>query len=312
MYRSLLVPLDGSSFGEHAIPLALALARRSGAVLHLLHVLEPVETAFPEAPLPPDHGLGPALHARQREYLDRLHKRLEGVTPVPVRATLLDGDVPAGVWAYAREVSADLVLMTTHGRGAVGRFWLGSVADRLLRHLAMPMVLTRPHEGPIDWTREPEVRHILLPLDGTPVGEEVIEPAVTLGALMGAAFTLLRVLRPVLPSPLVLEPPSVAAGVQELTDRVHGLHEQMRREAEGYLDGVAARLRDSGLAVSTKVTFEDQPARAILREGEPPAADLIALGTHARGGLSRLLLGSVADKVIRAADVPVLVRRPGG
>jgi nucleotide-binding universal stress UspA family protein len=312
MYRSLLVPLDGSSFGEHALPLAVTLARRSGATLHLLHVLEPVVVAFPEAPLPPDPGLEPALRAHQKAYLEGVVRRVAAAAPVSVRAILHEGDVSAGIAEQVRSVGADLVLMTTHGRGAFGRFWLGSIADRLVRHLDVPMVLTHPHEGPVDLAHEPALGRILLPLDGTAVSEQVIEPAVELGALVGAEFTLLRVVRPVMPSPLTVDPPTVAAGVQDLLDRVEHLHEQLRKEAQDYLEGVAARLRGRGLKVRTKVAVQDPPAAAILGESQPQEADLVALGTHARGGLSRLLLGSVADKVIRAAAVPVLVRRPGG
>jgi nucleotide-binding universal stress UspA family protein len=310
MYRSLLVPLDSSPFGEHALPLALALAARTGATLHLVHVLMPSAVAVPDTPLPTDPRLLAHLRGLQQGYLDAIAKRLQGMAPIKVTTALLDGDVPTLIRDHAVRVGADLVVLTAHGRSPFGRFWLGSVADHLVRHLPMPAVLVRPHEGPVDYGRDPLPRHLLLPLDGTAVAEQVIESAVALGTLAQADYALLRAVRPVLPSPFYLEPSGLSAGVQELLDRLQDAHAQLRREVNDYLEGVAARLRARGLQVRTVVVVEDQPALAILHEAVPPGTDLIALATHGRGGLGRLLLGSVADKVIRGAGVPVLVLRP--
>jgi nucleotide-binding universal stress UspA family protein len=141
------------------------------------------------------------------------------------------------------------------------------------------------------------------------LAEQIIEPAADLGTLTGADFTLLRVIRPLLPGPFAVGQAGTGTGLQHMLDEVEGAHEEVRRQAVTYLEGVAARLRARGLKVHTLVAAEDQPALAILHEAAPPI-DMVALQTHGRGGLSRLLLGSVADKVIRGAAVPVLVQRP--
>jgi nucleotide-binding universal stress UspA family protein len=266
--------------------------------------------ALPDIPVPADPGLTDFLRGHQKGYLDSVAKRLQELAPVKLTTALLDGDVPAVISNHAGAVGADLVVLTTHGRGPLGRFWLGSVADYLVRHLPMPLVLVRPHEGAVDYSQEPLPKHLLLPLDGTNVAEQVIEPAVTLGALAGADYTLLRAVRPVLPSPFFLEPAGLAAGARQLLGRVEETHKELRRQVQEYLEGVATRLRSRGLQVRTLVVLEDRPAMAILHEGVPPGTDLIALATHGRGGLGRLLLGSVADKVIRGASVGVLVLRP--
>ncbi len=310
MYRSLLVPLDGLPFGEHALPLALSLARRSGATLHLVHALMPPAVAMPDMPLPADPSIEEYLRRQQQQYLDGLARRLQERGAPKVITTLLDGDVPAVISEHASEIHADLVVLTAHGRSPFGRLWLGSVADYLVRHLPMPLAIVRPHEQSVNDDAEPPLRHLLVALDGTPAAEEALEATVALGSLTGADYTLLRAVKPVLPSPFYLDPPTLAAGVQELLNRVQDLHEQLRREAEEYLQAVAARLRGRGLQVRTKVVIEDQPAVAILHEAVPPGTDLVVLTTHGHGGLHRLLLGSVADKVIRGATVPLLVFRP--
>jgi nucleotide-binding universal stress UspA family protein len=135
------------------------------------------------------------------------------------------------------------------------------------------------------------------------------QPATALAALTGADLTLLRVLRPVLPSNIAYESVGVGAGTEEVIGQIQRVHEQLRTEAEGYLEGMAQRLRGRGHQVQTRIAIEEQPALAILQEAVAPI-DLVALQTHGRGGLARLLLGSVADKVIRGASVPVLARRP--
>src|SRR5262245_29143798 len=119
MLRSILVPLDGSTFGEHALPLAIQLARRGGAVLHLVHVHQIV---------PPATVAGGAVmasidvHLRQDElaYLADAARRLAETGPLPVKTALIDGDVAPALGEYAGRINADVVVMSTHGRGALG------------------------------------------------------------------------------------------------------------------------------------------------------------------------------------------------
>jgi nucleotide-binding universal stress UspA family protein len=200
--------------------------------------------------------------------------------------------------------------MTTHGRGAMARFWLGSVADEMVRHLPIPILLVRPGEGEPMWAHDPVLKHILLPLDGTPLAEQMLEPAVALGGLMAADYTLLRAVKPALPLANPPEGASFGDSVAKLLTRIEIAHEQLCREARAYLNRVAERLRARGLNVHTRVMVEDPPGRAIIEASHPAEIDLIALATHGRRGLSRLVLGSVADKVIRGASVPILVQHP--
>jgi nucleotide-binding universal stress UspA family protein len=127
---------------------------------------------------------------------------------------------------------------------------------------------------------------------------------------MEADYTLLRVIRPVLPAHYTPEGASLGEKARDLLTRTQALHKQLRQEARSYLEQVAERLADEACQVETRVAVEEQPGVAILHEATPPAVDAVALETHGRRGLSRLMLGSVADKVIRGATVPVLVHRP--
>jgi nucleotide-binding universal stress UspA family protein len=306
MIRSILVPLDGSTFGEHALPLAASLARRAAAVLHLVHVHQSI---------PPTTIAGVAvmdtleLHLRQDEqaYLADVARRLTDVGPVQVKTALLDGEVEPAIRAHAALVEADLVVMSTHGRGALGRFWLGSVADELVRDLPRPVLVVRPHEGKPDLNRQPDLGTILLPLDGTPHAETVLGPALELGKLFDSSFTLVRVIRPALRSSYLPEGSFVQASLME---EVQVIQKHDHDEAQAYLDRVAARLKEKGAHVHTRVLMDEQPAVAILLEAQGRKAGLIAMETHGRRGLSRLFVGSTTDKVVRGGVVPVLLNRP--
>jgi nucleotide-binding universal stress UspA family protein len=295
MYRSILVPLDGSSFGEHALPLAISLACRAGAQLHLAHVH-----------LASRPGSDSATDEEQRTaegaYLDGLLRRLQASCEAPITTRLLDGPIAQALHEYAVERQADLIVMTTHGRGALSRVWLGSIADTLMRSVSMPVVLVRPHEQPPDIAAEPAIRHILVPLDGSPLAEQILEHTIDLGRLTQAEYTLLQAVEPMFIG-YGPEMYSVASEDQVL--------ESLRAQAQAYLDRLAARLRAEGLKVQA-ITVIDFAAAAVLEYAREHAVDLIALETQGRGGLARWIVGGVADKVIRGASVPVLLHRPHG
>jgi len=306
MYRSLMVPLDGSAFGEYALPLALGIAQRAGARLELIHIcMPPLPSVFadglvnPTPVEPPLDLAGEQAHA----HLDQLADRLSQHWQVPISTVVRYGPVADTLFNYAMESATDLVVMTTHGYGPLSRFWLGSVADKLMRRLPVPILLARPAEAPIDLLADihaPALQHILIPLDGSALAEEILRPAVALGTLMGTRYTLLQAL-----DPLVAEhiKPPYSVGL----DR--SMLAEIRERALAYLEQIADRLRAQSLQVQTKLVVA-QPHIAILDYADDHAVDLIALATHGHGGVARMVLGSVADKVVRGADVPILLQRP--
>jgi nucleotide-binding universal stress UspA family protein len=312
MYRTILVPLDGSAFGEHALPLALNVASKSGAELLLVHALPPLAAMYTETPLFVSPSVEEDLRTKQvavhKSYLEHVAKRLTEAAPVRVRTELLEGDVVNSIIATA-ENQADLIVMTTHGRGALARFWLGSVADEVIRHAKKPILLVRPKDGPVDLASKPELKHLLVSLDGMPLAEKILPAARQLGDLFGADYTLARVIPPVLtPSYPILEGASFMAEAESLVAQTEAVQNQLRKEAQDYLEGIAAGMRAQGRTVLTRVDVHEQPARALLEEAK--AVDVVAIETHGRGGLARMFLGSVADKVIRGTTTAVLIQRP--
>lgn len=296
MYRLILVPLDGSRFAEYALPLALALSRRTSAEVHLITVQEHLPTRSPE-------GWEEAAREWHAEYLEEVAGRIRARAGGAVTTKVRLGHVVEELQAESETRGADLVVMATHGRGAFSRAWMGAIADSFIRHTDRPVLLVRPREGDADPSleEEPVVRKILLPLDGTEVSEGIIDHAAELGALFGATYHLARML----PFPRGFKspyPPHLIEMNREfLTDA--------KDAAEGYLEKQAQKFRTRGLKADTAVVEVGQAGHGILAEADDAGCDFIAMATHGRGTIARTILGSTADKVLRGAHVPVLLYR---
>jgi nucleotide-binding universal stress UspA family protein len=301
MYRSLLVPLDGSPSAEPALPVALSITRRAGATLNLVSVQVPFPPVYGEGIARLDNPLEAEARQKARSYLGAVVQRISAVSPVPAAATLLDGPVAESLYRQATTTEVDLVVMTVIGAGPWTRLWLGSVADELVRRLPMPLLLLRPQEPAPEMGREPTIKYILLPLDGSEAAEQVVEPAAALGTLMQAEFTLLRVVNPV--APLT----DVGSGSPSQSSQTR--EEQLQAEAQAYLDRVAEQLQARSLPVQTRVVVHEHPAVAILNE-HTHDIDLMAFTTRGHRALPWLFLVSTADKLLRGASTPVLVQRP--
>ncbi len=302
MNRTIMVPLDGSTFAEHALPVALGIARRSGARIHLVQAHEvPVVTAAPDALVTYDGRWDQGLRTQEREYLYSVAARLSE-HGVSVRTELVDGTPATALATYAREMEIDLIVMTTHGRGGISRVWLGSVTDGVMRRGGVPVLVLRPEHEAVDLAEEIRPQHILVPLDGSELSQGVLGPAIQLGSYFGARYTLMRV---VLPVPMLRPPVALTA-----EDFSENLASEQRSHAREELERVAQPLRARGLDVEIAVVSDAVPAAAILEFAATRAVSLVALATHGRGGWSRLALGSVADKVLRGAVCPVMVYRP--
>jgi len=295
MSPTILVPLDGSAFGEFALAPALELARRRDARLVLVSVQDPVPAfAFGEWHADP--------RAWRERYIEGVAERLASETEVDVETRLQVGPVERELIGVIEEVEPDLVVLSTHGRGPLSRFWIGSVADHLVRHAPRPVLLVRPDddEEP-DPFRESRFRSILVPLDESPEAEAVLPAVRSLIGEEGVRFHLLHVVH--FPTELVSAyPPDTVKLNEEIVEEGY-------EEAKVYLDRIAEELRDEGLVVETEVRVEVHPATGVIRAAEEGGVDMVAMATRGRGGLERTILGSVTDKVIRALDRPVLTLR---
>lgn len=288
MMRRILVPTDGSANSERALPYALAAARSTGGEIDLVHVRAPEEGGGVVA----DPA---AIVASLRAMADRAGG---GGMCIP---SVLNGPVTETILRHALERGTDLIVLTTHGRSPVSRYWLGSVADELIRSSDTPVLVVRNEPDSPPAEREPPLKRILIALDGSGHAERILGPAISLGSVQDAGYTLFRVVRPMR-----------SLGADPFCFEVLSAPDEGGLSAaREYLSGVARRIwRGNEAKVGMRAVSAGCAAQAILDAGQPHLVDVIALATRGRGGLSRLLLGSVADKVIRGSSVPVLIGRP--
>jgi nucleotide-binding universal stress UspA family protein len=322
MLSRIVVPLDGSAFAETALPLAAALSRASGAAMELVSAYDPLpppsagpaEAAALGVPVHADAlgavpittaELSESLRDERTMYLRDAARRLREATEVDAEVVLVEGRADRAIRSRVEASGADLVVMATHGRGALERAWLGSVADRLVRELHMPILLVRPLEGErVDLSVPIALDRMVVTLDGSKLAEGVLDTALELAEALGLPLVLKRVIgvRMDLESPYI---PHAA----------HAYHEQVeqeRTEAREYLTQLAEDLRSRGATIAALDVDQGPAARTILDTLDPDGRDLLAMATHGRGGLRRMILGSVSDKVVRAAVGPVLLVRPDG
>jgi len=286
--RSLVVPLDGSVMAEHSLPSALAIARRSGASVRLVHVYSALDSLNPWQPLYDYNQQSMELRRRRKEeYMQSVMRRIGRRDDVELVSVVIDGDDIAESLCQAA-VGSDLVVMASHGRGFLGRLLHGSVTHSLTRMLPCPLLHVRGEGTAVEWMDDPLPRHVLIPLDGTKLSERIIEYAAAIGSLGQVKCTLTH-----------------------FQDLEHTCRRNALVDAHSYLHEAAGRLRERLPHVTAEVVVSDQRiATEILLLVEEQGIDLIALTTHGRTGLKRLLRGSVADEVLQRAKTPVLVFRP--
>ena len=295
MYRTILVPLDGSPFAEQALPTAVHLAAGAKAPLLLARVHQP--------PSRLGSTWDDFFRNEAKAYLERIAARATHAQPIDVEIAVLDGDVVEALCEHAERRAECLTVMSTNGRTGLSRAWLGSVADGVLRHSTRPVLALRP-SGP-EHVPLASTGNVLVALDGSSFAEQVVPHAVQLALLLPASLTLLRVIEP------------ARAAIPGRADLLALMAERPVEDSEEgakrYLEEVAAGIRRAQptIDVRTDLQIADSAAPAIVERSCAGDGALVALATRGRGA-SRLIIGSVADKVIRAAGDGVLVLRSVG
>ena len=300
MFEHIVVPLDGTPLAEQALAPALSLGRARDAHLHLATVLRTPRPEFSE--LTPGVSDSPA----QGDYLEAVAARVRDAGVSNVSTARLSGDnIVDALEAHRKDVGAGLTVICTHGHGDIKRAWLGSVADGLVRTSDAPVLLVRA--APAGEASGSEIRadvsfdRVLVALDGSHFSRQAFGPARQLARSSATEFVLARIIEA---SGLGLSSASMGAEVSD--ERL----QKARTLAEAKLDLEVQSFAANGHRVDAVVELAPSVAQGILDLAESRGADVIVIATHGRSGIQRLVLGSVADKVVRGADLPVLVVRP--
>ena len=280
MYKVIMVPTDGSGFEREAILVALRTAERSNAKVRLVRVLASDDRAA----------------ALSELYALAAECRSESKAEISV--DLHSGPVGDVLQGYARRHHVDLIVMSTHGRTGLSRLSLGSVTDSLIRHTSIPVLVVKPQESYLHPQADRAFNKIVVPLDGSVLAEQVLPRVLSLAKLEDAEVSLVQVLVPRSYSKKELADPDLS-----WWDRDVSL-------AQAYLFRIASRLRRNGLIVTADIVIGENAAHAIGDFASREKANLIAIATHGRGGLARMLRGSVADALMHSGVMSMLVLKP--
>jgi nucleotide-binding universal stress UspA family protein len=236
--------------------------------------------------------------AAQQE-LTAAQERWQEITPA-VETLVVTGDAAEEILRVATERGCGMIVMASHGRGALGRWTYGSVADRVSRTAPVPVMIVRPQDASPQIAL-PVIRRILVPLDGSQLANEALPVAAMIATRLQIPVFLFRVVNPA----RALAPyPSMAASYPP--EVYQQLETDMRTDAQQSLDNAAKDLTTQGIDVSTGVA-SGSAAHSI--EDATEQGDIIIMTSHGHGGIRRWLLGSIAEQLVRHASVPVVLVR---
>ena len=293
---TILVPVDGSTLAAQALPYTrrLASGRATLVLLRILSAPEPIRDTVGRAIVPVDAAARWAEDAARKD-LEETAAELRNVEPagVVVVTEVRTGDPAEIILRVAAERGVDLIVMASHGRGAIGRVAFGSVADRVARAASVPVMIVRPLDAPVELVPV-EIRRVVVPLDGSDLAARALPVAQLLASRLQLPVVLVRALDTAQAYGLLGDALIVEDGVMK--DAGH--------QASQELETVAAALREGGLTATTEIRIG--PAFAAIANTARPG-DVVVLTSHGRSGVTRWLLGSVAEKLVRAGPAPVVL-----
>ncbi len=318
MFKRILVPLDGSSLAEKALPLAARLAKVSGGTITLLHISN-LTIEYGPYMAQPFAYIESTLEAdieQARLYLDDI-ERSPVLKNIKVQKEALSGEPAQCILDFAQS-DADLIIICSHGRTGFKRWAMGSIAQKVARYSTKPVLIVNSEHTafPATTTTSTHPINILVGLDGSALAEAVLLPAAQLSAALNASgkgsLHLLRVVE------------IIQEMRHEATTTINEMNEQTVAIARTYLQKVENRLQSGDFAmfhlkVTASIATSYDTADILVREAEQgerrddgtehEGCDIIALATHGLGGLQRWVMGSVTERVLGSTKLPMLIVR---
>jgi nucleotide-binding universal stress UspA family protein len=300
MYTKMLVPLDGSKTAEQVLPYARFLTDRFKKPVELIAVTDIREMMAYVSPEKPVY-LYDMIHKAERRseaYLRKIAENFDGVT---IDCVVERGRAEEVITEIAEADTGMLITMATHGRSGLNRWLLGSVTEKILRGTANPLLVIRAKENST-LERDPSLKSILVPLDGSTLAEKVLPMVAGLAKRLALPVILFRSYY----VPYNVE----VSGSGYFAVNVRQLVADASNVVRDYLEEKAAEIKKLGVESISCVTREGLNADEIIKMARKTPHCLIAMCSHGRSGVKRWALGSVTETVVRHSDNPVLVLRP--
>jgi nucleotide-binding universal stress UspA family protein len=293
MFEKILLPLDGSELAEQAIPYVRDLAGQLGAEVYLIHAC------------PPEHKEYLRMH---QLYLNNIAENLrqrikENWQPSgdpKIQAEVILDDPIKVIFDYVKQNSINIVALTSHGNSGLRAWAMGSMADKVVRGVGVPTLLIRIKEGRIIPEKKGLIQKILLPLDTSDASKIAVPYATHLAKKLKASITLFSMVQTIYNHyinstgySIGTNLDSVDAGTKKFTD--------------DYLQGIEDEIRKAGVEVSHTSLVSVDAAYEILEMEKKMQPDLVVMATRGRSNIARWALGSVAEKILREGDRPILM-----
>ena len=297
IFRHILVPLDGSRLAESALTTAVWLAIKTSAQLTLIHVIEkkaPSEVHSDRHLVTPEEAT---------KYLEEVSRRtaLTGLRVETHVHTVEVGDVARSIAEHSAELSPDLVVMCTHGKGGARRLLFGVIAQQVIALGRTPVLMVRPSKETQVIATMRDFRTILVPINGDPGHEKGLPMATEIAQALHCRLHLLMVV------PELRDLTGSKAAASFILPGATRLNLEIETAgAQTYLDQRAAELKGRGVMADYETSRGD-PARAIIASALRLSADLVVMGTHGRAGADAFWAGSVAARVVARIQAPLML-----
>ena len=296
MYEKILLPLDGSTLSESALPYARLLATALQVPVELLQAMDPDLLAVLGHPryVEREPSLEAIVKGRQLRYLTTVERRFPA--PVRVSGAVEVGSAEEVILSKARTVPSTLIVMATHGHSGLKRWLLGSIAEKVLRGATNPLLLIRATEEGSK-SEVASLQTLIVPLDGSPLAESALPYAVELARTLDLAVVLVRAFS--LPAPGYLAEEEAQTG--------HAGENRLGQEAQEYLDEKTEQLHAQGVKKIATAAVDGPAADTIIDLAREKATSLVVMCTHGRSGVRKWMLGSVTERIAHHSHAPLLI-----
>jgi nucleotide-binding universal stress UspA family protein len=298
MFERILLPLDGSELAETAIPYVRDLAGQLDAEVYLLHAC------------PPEHKAYLRMHQLYLNNIaDNLRKRIKddwkpsGEPKINVEV-ILDEPVKV-IFDYVKQKSISTVALTSHGTSGLRAWAMGSVADKVVRGVGVPVLLIRNKEGRIVPDKKGLIQKILLPLDTSDASGISIPYAIQLAKKLKASIALFSMAQSIYTQ--IIYANSIGGMGAGFGANLDSVDAAIKKDTNQYLQGIADEIRKAGVEVTQNSLMSSDAAYEILEMEKKIQPDLVVMATRGRSNIARWALGSVAEKVLREGDRPILM-----
>lgn len=288
----ILVPVDFSSGCINAFNLALSLAKKKGSKIYVLHIVSEPQV------IDPLYASDFYSKVRFEDIKSELEAEIKntyikGNEGVNIELHVSKGYPVSGITELSKEVKADLIVMATHARKGLSHAVIGSVSEKVLRTSTCPVLTVKlSHEIKPD---KFDIKKILVPVDFSEHSKRAFELAIDFANLFNAMIYIINVIQPI----------SFYPNYYNDFYSKEGIIKRMEEETKSRLDLLVKEKGEGSKDITYEVRI-GEPYHEVLEKEKSIKADLIVMGTHGRKGISHLLMGSVAERVVRLAECPVL------